>query len=471
MRDYGQRDTHTERQDRNVSELDWELQHLCWGRQGVTIRSMRHGRRLTENNMRAVCGLIDTHETSFNSESIESDSSLGHELTDAIAAGAALNSTASFTDSGEIVGNRTEAALLELSTRLGKSPVAIRDKAGEPIRIVPFSSDRKRMTSLYKDSASGSYTAYVKGAPEVILERSSSRLSASGDMVPLDSQTRAKFMEYSNRIASEGCRTICLAQRTISNGDSGSNSVIGADPDKAVEQDLCIVGILGLLDPVREQVPASIETCNRAGMRSIMVTGDSRFTAKSIAQRCGILTDADEDADGVILEGPEFRSQVLDEEGNIRQDEFERVCSRVRVLARSTPTDKYTFVRGLSALSNNGKRPVVAVTGDGTNDAPALKRADVGFAMGVSGTSIAKDAADIVLLNDTFDSLVAAVRWGRHIFSSVAMFLQMQLTVNASAVVLACVGTLFNQQSPLTAVQMVSSCSSTWSVIDFQANE
>lgn len=144
-------------------------------------------------------------------------------------------------------------------------------------------------------------------------------------------------------------------------------------------------------------------------------------------------------------------------QGNIKQEEFNKIAKQMRVLARSTPQDKYTLVRGLKdAPSSTGEgENVVAVTGDGTNDAPALKRADVGFAMGKSGTSVAKDAADILLLDDTFNSIVSAVRWGRHVYTSVGMFLQMQLTVNCSAVALACVGTVVNQESPLTAVQML----------------
>lgn len=177
-----------------------------------------------------------------------------------------------------------------------------------------------------------------------------------------------------------------------------------------------------------------------------MVTGDNINTARSIATSCGILKPGE---DFIALEGKEFNSRIRDENGEFSQHRFDQIWPRLRVLARAQPTDKYTLVKGIIESKVNENREVVAVTGDGTNDGPALKKADVGFAMGIAGTDVAKEASDIILTDDNFTSIVKAVMWGRNVYDSIAKFLQFQLTVNVVAVVVAFVGACAIQDTPL----------------------
>lgn len=252
-------------------------------------------------------------------------------------------------------------------------------------------------------------------------------------------------------MASNGLRTISLAYRDFVPNDAAINEVpIVAEPNWADEENvvakltcLCVVGIE---DPVRPEVPEAIRQCQRAGITVRMVTGDNINTARSIAVKCGIVKPND---DVLMLEGHEFNRLIRDSNGDVKQHLLDQVWPKLLVLARSSPTDKYTLVKGIikSELSDN--REVVAVTGDGTNDGPALKVADVGFAMGIAGTDVAKEACDIILTDDNFSSIVKAVMWGRNVYDSIAKFLQFQLTVNVVAVVLAFVGACAVQDSPL----------------------
>lgn len=205
--------------------------------------------------------------------------------------------------------------------------------------------------------------------------------------------------------------------------------------------DLTCLGIVGIEDPVRPEVPAAIRKCQRAGITVRMVTGDNINTARSIALKCGIISEGD---NYTILEGKTFNQRVRDPRtGKVKQELIDQVWPSLRVLARSSPQDKYTLVSGIIDSHVTRSREVVAVTGDGTNDGPALKKADVGFAMGIAGTDVAKEASDIILTDDNFTSIVKAVMWGRNVYDSIAKFLQFQLTVNVVAVIVAFVGACF----------------------------
>lgn len=198
------------------------------------------------------------------------------------------------------------------------------------------------------------------------------------------------------------------------------------------------MGIVGIKDPVRDEVPAAVKQCQKAGIVVRMVTGDNITTAKKIAEECGILTD------GIAIEGPTFRA--------LTEAQLDKIIPKIQVMARSSPEDKYKLVTRLK-LHNH----VVAVTGDGTNDAPALKAAHVGFSMGIAGTEVAKEASDIILMDDNFSSLVKAVMWGRNVYDSIRKFLQFQLTVNVVAVSLAFIGAITDEhgESPLKPVQLL----------------
>merc|ERR1711962_1239913 len=263
-------------------------------------------------------------------------------------------------------------------------------------------------------------------------------------------------------MAKDGLRTISLAYRDFVPGKAERNQVHydpGTEPnfetmgeDNVIANMTCFC-VVGIEDPVRDEVPAAIQQCQRAGITVRMVTGDNINTARAIATKCGIVKPGD---NYLVLEGKEFNKRVRDPHTNeIRQDLLDKIWPRLRVLARSQPVDKYTLVKGIMEPKLSLSREVVAVTGDGTNDAPALKKADVGFAMGIAGTDVAKEASDIILTDDNFTSIVKAVMWGRNVYDSISKFLQFQLTVNVVAVVVAFIGACAIRDSPLKAVQML----------------
>ena len=185
------------------------------------------------------------------------------------------------------------------------------------------------------------------------------------------------------------------------------------------------------------KVPDSIRQCQKAGITVRMVTGDSIDTARSIANKCGIITNANLSNNFLVLESKEFNRIIRNANGDVDQQLFDKVWPKLRVLARSSPNDKYILVKHIIESKISNVHEVVAVTGDGTNDAPALKMADVGFAMGIAGTEVAKEASDIILTDDNFSSIVKSVIWGRNVYDSISKFIQFQLTVNIVAVLIA----------------------------------
>jgi Ca2+ transporting ATPase len=225
-----------------------------------------------------------------------------------------------------------------------------------------------------------------------------------------------------------------------------------SEDEEEIIKDLTFLCIVGIEDPVRTEVPDAIRKCQTSGVVVRMVTGDNINTATSIAMKCGIIKPGD---DFLILESKDFNKRIKDEHGEVKQELFDQVWPRLRVLARSSPQDKYVLVNGIVESTLNPNREVVAVTGDGTNDGPALKRADVGFAMGIQGTDVAKEASDIILTDDNFSSIVKAMMWGRNVYDSIAKFLQFQLTANCAAGVFSIVCAAVIQAVPLKAVQIL----------------
>lgn len=402
-------------------------------------------------------------------------------------------------------GNPTEVALLHMAHDMGRSYQEIRNTTkgrsdhgslGQYLKLgkqYEFTSARKMM-SWAVPNANGGYRLYCKGASEVVLDRCEKFVNQSGTYDEdlrddMKHETQQTALAYARR----GMRCIVLAYRDLSEGfnlDAMSATVTNSDGSEGFEAEtaLTCIALVGIEDPLRPEVPGAIEKCYKAGIDVRLVTGDNPNTAVSIAFQADILRDehfqegtkervAHNLKPNVMMEGKVFRSKVhrVDADGNREFDQvaFDKIWPHLRVLARSSPDDKLTLAHGLNQSNlfadkelcarlerEDGikifpDRQVVAMTGDGTNDAPALKRADIGFAMGVAGTQIAKDAADIILLDDNFASIVTAAKWGRNVYASIQKFLQFQLTVNISAVVTALVGSFAYQQSPLAAIQLL----------------
>ncbi|XP_035532771.1 plasma membrane calcium-transporting ATPase 1a isoform X1 [Morone saxatilis] len=348
------------------------------------------------------------------------------------------------------VGNKTECALLGFSNDLKRDYQAIRTEIPEEklYKVYTFNSVRKSMSTVLK-MADGSYRMFSKGASEILLKKCSKILTANGESKVFRPRDRDDMVKkVIEPMASEGLRTICLAYRDFpaSEGEPDWNS------ENDILTGLTCLSVVGIEDPVRLEVPDAIKKCQRAGITVRMVTGDNINTARAIATKCGILLPGD---DFICLEGKEFNRRIRNEKGEIEQERIDKIWPKLRVLARSSPTDKHTLVKGIIDSTVLEQRQVVAVTGDGTNDGPALKKADVGFAMGIAGTDVAKEASDIILTDDNFSSIVKAVMWGRNVYDSISKFLQFQLTVNVVAVIVAFTGACITQDSPLKAVQML----------------
>ncbi|XP_014685552.1 plasma membrane calcium-transporting ATPase 4 isoform X1 [Equus asinus] len=345
------------------------------------------------------------------------------------------------------VGNKTECALLGFVTDLKQDYHAVRSEVPEEklYKVYTFNSVRKSMSTVVEKP--GGYRMYSKGASEIILRKCNRILDKKGEAVPFKNKDRDEMVRtVIEPMASDGLRTICIAYRDFSDVEPPW------DNENEILTELTCIAVVGIEDPVRPEVPEAIAKCKRAGITVRMVTGDNINTARAIATKCGILTPGD---DFLCLEGKEFNRLIRNEKGEVEQEKLDKIWPKLRVLARSSPTDKHTLVKGIIDSTVGEQRQVVAVTGDGTNDGPALKKADVGFAMGIAGTDVAKEASDIILTDDNFTSIVKAVMWGRNVYDSISKFLQFQLTVNVVAVIVAFTGACITQDSPLKAVQML----------------
>lgn len=292
----------------------------------------------------------------------------------------------------------------------------------------------------------GRYRLYVKGASEILLEKCTeiihdpTRDSSSSPMTDDNRQTLTNLID---NYASRSLRTIAMVYRDFDRWPAKGARTVEGDRNETVFEDIfkkmVLLSIVGIQDPLREGVPEAVRTCQNAGVVVRMVTGDNLITAKAIAGECGIFTEG-----GIIMEGPAFRK--------LTKTKMDQVIPRLQVLARSSPEDKRILVKRLKELGET-----VAVTGDGTNDAPALKTADVGFSMGISGTEVAKEASAIILMDDNFNSIVKAMMWGRAVNDAVKKFLQFQVTVNITAVLLTFITAVSSssESSVLTAVQLL----------------
>ncbi|XP_063288787.1 plasma membrane calcium-transporting ATPase 3 isoform X2 [Pelobates fuscus] len=347
------------------------------------------------------------------------------------------------------VGNKTECALLGFVLDMQRDYQLVRDQIPEETlyKVYTFNSVRKSMSTIVC-LPNGGYRLYSKGASEIMLKKCSNILNANGELRTFRPRDREEMVKkVIEPMACDGLRTIGIAYRDLPGIPEpeweNENEIVG---------DLTCIAVVGIEDPVRPEVPEAIRKCQRAGITVRMVTGDNINTARAIAAKCGIIQPGE---DFLCLEGKEFNRRIRNEKGEIEQERLDKIWPKLRVLARSSPTDKHTLVKGIIDSTVCEQRQVVAVTGDGTNDGPALKKADVGFAMGLAGTDVAKEASDIILTDDNFSSIVKAVMWGRNVYDSISKFLQFQLTVNVVAVIVAFTGACITQDSPLKAVQML----------------
>lgn len=328
----------------------------------------------------------------------------------------------------KILGTPTERAILEFGLLLGGDFDTFQEES-KIIKVEPFNSVRKKMSILVA-LPSGGVRAFSKGASEIILEMCDKVLDPNGKSVVLSEDLRYKISEAINKFASEALRTLCIAYKDM--GDKSS------DGSNIPEENLTLIAVVGIKDPVRPGVKEAVQTCIAAGITVRMVTGDNINTAKAIARECGILT-----SDGLAIEGPDFR--------NKSPKEMQDIIPNLQVMARSMPLDKHTLVTQL----RQNFREVVAVTGDGTNDAPALHEADIGLAMGIAGTEVAKENADVVIMDDNFTTIIKVARWGRSVYVNIQKFVQFQLTVNIVALVINFVSACITGSAPLTAVQLL----------------
>lgn len=364
--------------------------------------------------MTVVAGTFGTG--SFSKSEAESISQWASTLTPetkaVITQSVAINSTAFEGEEdgrATFIGSKTETALLQLAKdHLGLQSLA-ETRANETIvHMFPFDSGKKCMGSVIRLPNNTGYRLLVKGASEILLGYCS--LIADPESLTqedLSPTKRQHLLSTIEQYASNSLRTIGLIYKDYESWPPAQAEMEeGHVAFASLLKDLVFLGVVGIQDPVRPGVPEAVKKAKHAGVVTRMVTGDNIVTAKAIATECGIYTEG-----GVILEGPVFRK--------LKDPDMKAILPKLQVLARSSPEDKRILVTKLKELGET-----VAVTGDGTNDAPALKAADVGFSMGISGTEVAKEASAIVLMDDNFTSIVTALKWGRAVNDAVQKFLQ-----------------------------------------------
>ena len=351
--------------------------------------------------------------------------------------GIALNSTAflDFSDKKKVkvIGNPTEGALLLWLLDNSVDYIRIRDNV-KIVKQLPFTTKYKYMATVVETGFAGEYVLYVKGAPEIIMKRCTTvkMLDGESGIETVKSQVDSKLLEYQGK----AMRTLGFAYKYITEQDLETVFV----SSKLQVEDLCFLGIVGIIDPIRDDVSDSIHDCLDAGIGIKIVTGDTPGTAKEIGRQVGLWTEED-DPERQMITGKEFNL--------LSDDELRARVADLKIMSRARPSDKERLVR---LLQERGE--VVAVTGDGTNDAPALNKAQIGLSMG-DGTSVAKEASDITILDNSFKSIARAVMWGRSLYLNIQRFILFQMTINVAACLIVLLGAVMGTDSPLTVTQML----------------
>ncbi|MDE7179789.1 MAG: calcium-translocating P-type ATPase, PMCA-type [Muribaculaceae bacterium] len=382
--------------------------HACETMGATTVICTDKTGTLTQNQM-------TVYETKF----------YGNPDNDVLEEGIAVNSTAQLDKSGEkieVLGNPTEGALLLWLEKRGVDYLALREKVTR-LEELPFSTERKYMATVV-NSSTGKRILYVKGAPEIIYGMCTDTAGVS------KAEIDAQLLEYQNM----AMRTLGFAFQELADGEA---TIVDG---KVAAKRLTFLGITAISDPVRADVPDAVREVTDAGIKVKIVTGDTPGTAKEIGRQIGLWNDAT-DNDLNIITGVEFEA--------LSDEEVKNRVGDIKIIARARPLDKKRLVETLQ-----GNNEVVAVTGDGTNDAPALKAAHVGLSMG-DGTSVAKEASDITIVDNSFSSIGRAVMWGRSLFQNIQRFILFQMTVNVAACLIVLFGAFMGTESPLTVTQML----------------
>ncbi len=393
--------------------------HACETMGATTVICTDKTGTLTQNQM----SVEETQFYGLTNQALGTD-----ETSRLIKEGIALNSTASLDlsnpDKPVVLGNPTEGALLLWLRKNGIDYRKLKEDANV-VEELPFSTERKYMATVVESAQlGGKKILYVKGAPEIIRSLCK-QIDKNVNTADIDKQ----LTDYQNR----AMRTLGFAYQVLNDSD------MAIADGNVIAENLTFMGIVAIADPVRKDVPAAVQKCMAAGINVKIVTGDTPGTAKEIGRQIGLWTK--KDSDSAIITGTEFEK--------LSDDELDKKVLGLKIIARARPMDKKRLVESLQR--NN---QVVAVTGDGTNDAPALKAAHVGLSMG-DGTSVAKEASDITIIDNSFSSICRAVMWGRSLYQNIQRFLLFQLTVNVAACFIVLVGAFMGTESPLTVTQML----------------
>lgn len=372
---------------------------------------------LTQNKMKVVkiTGVNGILESGINSKDFNFVLELGSMCNDSIVEYSGRKAT--------VNGEPTEAAIVTAGIKYGAYSTKLKERVNE----IPFDSGRKMMTTIHKTKTG--YRIVTKGAPDVILKRCSNYYSNSNTYT-LNRSNLSSIESNNEKMANEALRVIAVSFKDV---DSLPRNI----DSNSIEKDLTFVGLIGMIDPPREGVFEAVLTCKRAGIKTVMITGDHILTAKAIASNLGILGKND-----LAITGEEL--------DKIPQNKLERDIMKYSVFARVTPEHKVRIVKAFRATG-----AVVAMTGDGVNDAPALKNADIGVSMGLNGTDVAKNASDMILTDDNFVTIVEAVKEGRHIYDNIRKAVHFLIATNVGEIVTIFFGLLLGLESPLLAIQLL----------------
>jgi Ca2+-transporting ATPase len=399
---------------------------------------------LTQNEMTAVKMLVANHRLEIEGEGyspygkfvaagLEHDPHLWPEIERTLLGGllasdARLEESPDSPSGYRMVGDPTEGALVVAAAKAGfwrKSSEAQYPRVQE----IPFDADRKRMSTIHKTPENSGYIAFVKGAPDLVIQLCNT-IYENGQPVPITPERRQNILDKNKEMSSQALRVLAIAQKRL-------ETIPEEITPETIEVDLELLGLIGLRDPARPEVKDAIAKARHAGIKTVMVTGDYPDTAKAIADEIGLLRPG-----GRVVSGAE-----LDE---IPDDELDKLIDEVDAFARVSPNHKVRIVEAFRRRNH-----IVAMTGDGVNDAPALKRASIGVAMGITGTDVSKESADMILTDDNYTSIVSAVEQGRVIYSNIRKFVYFLLSCNLAEIATIFLGTLVGWGSPLSAIQLL----------------